>query len=66
MPNSNVIASAAKQSARKDTFTHVGKKTKCQHISTKFIEGFDRCTRGRIDVELCEDCDKVLSRKVVR
>jgi hypothetical protein len=49
-----------------DTFIRIGKKTKCQHLSTKGIEGYDRTPRGRVDVELCEDCNEVLSRKVVR
>jgi len=71
MHNSNVIARspslrAQRSNLPKDTFTQIGRKTKCQHLSTKGIEGYDHCNRGRIDVELCEDCGEVLSRKVVR
>ena len=50
----------------KDQFTPITKPTKCQHLSTKGIEGYDRTPRGRVDVELCEDCDKLLSWKVLR
>ena len=48
-------------------FSVIGKKLgPCDHSETYISEGFDTCTRGRIDAEVCRACGKVLGKKIVR
>lgn len=48
-------------------FNVIGKKLgPCDHQDTRVIEGFDTCARGRIDAEVCNQCEKVLGKKVIR
>ncbi|WP_373399671.1 hypothetical protein V8V91_08440 [Algoriphagus halophilus] len=47
-------------------FNVIGKLGPCDHQDTRVIEGYDTTPRGRIDAEVCNQCGKVLGKRIIR